>query len=154
MLCRLAIASEVDAVIALGRQCLSKHAPHLEFDEALARKTFQAYIATANPTVLVVEDDDRDHTLIGLAIAWFTCSGFTKGHSINLDAVYTRADKRDGPAAALLAEAFDVFASRTKPGEIVATTMQGLATADINVALLARGYEVAGSILRRIPSDQ
>lgn len=151
---RLALASEADAVVALGRQCFAEHSPFAEFDEALARKTFDAYMTTANPTILVVEDDDRGHALIGLAVAWFACSGFSKGHLINLDVVYTRADKRDGPAAALLAEAFDVFASRTEPSEIVATTLQGLDSADVNVALLQRGYEVAGSILRRIPSEQ
>ena len=151
---RLALASEESAVIALGRQCCEEHSPHAPFDEALARKTFHAYMTTANPTILVVEDYDRDHALIGLAVAWFAYSGFSKAHMINLDVAYTRADKRDGPAAALLAEAFDVFASRTEPSEIVATTLQGIDSADVNVALLKRGYEAAGTILRRIPSVQ
>ena len=148
---RLALASEVDAVVALGRQYRDEFAPHVEYDEAGARATFQAYLDTASPTILVVEDDDRDHTLIALALAWFNYSGFSTGHSISLDVIYVRPDKRRGPAAALLAEAFDVFASRTGPREIVATTLQSLATADANVALLSRGYEVAGTVLRRIP---
>jgi len=153
MLARLALASEIEAVIALAKQCCEERAPHLEFSEAVARKTFQAYMTTANPTVLVVEGDDRDHSLIGLAVAWFNQSAFSDTHSIGLDVLHVSPNSRHTPAAALLAKAFDEFATRTEPREIFVMTPHTSETADASNALLARGYQVAGTMLHRVPSD-
>lgn len=70
MLVRLALESDADAVLDMGAANVAETCPGEEFEYEIARRTFQTYLNTSNPTIFVAE---KNRELVGfLQAGWFT----------------------------------------------------------------------------------
>lgn len=150
MLVRLALETDLPALLELSHMQQVETLPHLDYDPAVATQTFQAYLDTANPTFLVVVEDG---IVIGFLMALFHAYAFCRGHFVGQEVIYVRPDKRGTRAAARLVKAYDAWASQTGPREIFAGVANGV-TIDRTVRFFEHfGYDLVGATLRRIPGQ-
>lgn len=150
MISRLAEARDLPVLLELSHRQQIETLPHLDFDVDVATATFEAYMTTANPTFLVVEDEGE---VIGFLMALFHAYGFCRGHFVGQEVIYVRPDKRGTRAAARLVKAYDEWAAQTEPREIFAGVANGV-TIDRTVRFFEHfGYDLVGATLRRIPNN-
>lgn len=116
MLVRLALETDEDAVIELGRMQQEETLPHLDFVEWIARDTFQNYLKTADPTFFVAEENG---VVIGHLMALIQGYAFTDGIYVVQEVLYVKPDKRGTRAAAALVKAFVEWGERLKAREII-----------------------------------
>ena len=96
---RLARLNEIDEVLDMAAADVAETRPSIEFDRDRAASIFFRYMADANPTIYVI-DDEGD--LIGFGLAWFNQYSFAYGHFLSPEVLYVRPEKRGTRAAALL----------------------------------------------------
>lgn len=146
MHCRLALESDLPALLELSHMQQVETLPHLDYDAEIATQTFRAYMDTANPTFLVVEDEG---VVIGFLMALFHAYAFCRGHFVSQEVIYVRPDKRGTRAAAKLFAGFVRWAERLKPEEIFAGASWGRRSAAAARWLQRFGFEPAGQHLMR-----
>lgn len=146
MLARLATEADEDTLVALARQGVADHLPQHEFVEEKARDTFQRYLQTADPTVIVA--DDRGQA-VGFAAASLADYQYTSGFFAVVDVLYVRPDKRGTRAAALLAQAVVEWTDRLGAKETFAGPTVGYRTRQTARMFQRFGFEPVGYALRR-----
>ncbi len=148
LLVRLALESDEDVCVGLARMQTAETLPHIPFHEPAARKTFQRYLDTANPTIFVCEDVDR--SVIGFLVATMSSYAFATGLCVNQEVIYVRPDKRHTRAAPSLIREFDAWADRLDAREVFTGISNGF-KAERTTRLFERfGYQPVGTYLRRI----
>lgn len=148
MHCRLALESDLPVLLELSHMQQVETLPHLDYDAEVATQTFRAYMDTANPTFLVVEDEG---VVTGFLMALFHAYAFCRGHFVGQEVIYVRPDKRGTRAAARLVKAYDEWADQTGPREIFAGVANGV-TVERTVRFFEHfGFDLVGATLRRIP---
>ena len=140
MLARIAIESEANAVVELARLQMAELLPHLDFDPSVAHRTFSNYLASASPTIFVVEG--RDRAPVGFLTAQLCDYDFARGFYVTRSPVFVRKDYRDTPAAEALGKAYDEWAARLSPAGVYAVDEHGRADAP-------DGYSAVGAVYRR-----
>lgn len=152
MFARLAIEEDVDAVVELARmqvnETLPHHAPY--FDPECVRETFEQYLASANPTIVVVEDQRA--VVAFLQIDVYTYS-FRRGFFTGQEVIYVRPDKRGTRAAAHLKQFYVDWADRLGAIENFMGVANGRKVEAFARAARKHGFETVGVQLRRIPEQ-
>lgn len=148
MLVRFPLDSEAGAVVELLRQHVAETLPHLSFDSAVTHATFRRYLATASPTIFVVEGAARE--LVGVLVAFIEDYAHSAGFFIGQDTVYVRPDYRESTAAADLLAAFDAWVERLQPTEVLILARNAQASAGAS-EFTQRGYRSVGPVLHKVP---
>ena len=142
------LKSEADAVVELARLYAAETLPHLDFDAAVAHRTFQRYLNGTGPALLVAEGPGR--VLVGFVTAQFYDYAFTSGHLVGQEVFFVHPDHRDGVAASALVKAYDELATRANPRESYALVASGPGGEGIGELFEQLGYAPAGVLLRRV----
>lgn len=152
MLVRLALETDEDACVDLARMQTVETLPHIPFDEPTARRTFDSYLKSASPTILVCEANDRK--IAGFLVAYMTPYAFATGHFCNQEVIYVRPEYRGTRAAARLIRSFNEWADRTNPREVFAGVANGIKVERTTRFLELFGFAPVGASLRRILHGQ
>lgn len=89
--------------LELARMQVEETLPHLDFRPDIAARTFDAAVATGNPTIFVADEDGE---LIGYLVGLIEGYAFTSGVYCAQEVLYVRPDKRGTRAAACLTKEF------------------------------------------------
>lgn len=100
---RLALSSDLPAVLEMCEAGVAENAPHIPFSRAAAEATFYRYLYAADPTIFVAERDGR---VSGVAACSLHKYLFAPDIFVVLDTIYVRPDSRGTRAAACLVEQF------------------------------------------------
>lgn len=149
MLARLALRTDEAAVLGLARMQVEETLPHLDFNEDVARETFEQAVKYADPTIFVVEGPGRE--VIGYLMAFAHGYAFTSGLFVVQEAIYVRPDKRGTRAAAHLVKQFVQWGEHMQAREIIFGISNGFQperTARFFEAVA--GAKVMGHYLKRV----
>jgi GNAT superfamily N-acetyltransferase len=147
---RLALPADEDQFVALAEQAHAESRPHIPYAEEKVRLTFANYLATAHPTITVVEDK-------GEIVAFMkqTISEYDSGYGLftTQEVLFVRPDKRGTRAAALLLRWFTDWSDNTI-GAVESTGGNDNAlTSDRTRRFLRKhGFEEVGFFMRRVRS--
>lgn len=143
---RLARHKDRTPLSHLVRAHYAEQQPEAHFDEERAFRTFDNYLATANPTIFVAEDETG---LIGFIVATIHEYAAKSGHFTQQEVIYVRPENRGGRAAAKLITNYYLWAEQIGASE----SFSGLAVnenLERNVRFFERfGFELVGVTLRR-----
>lgn len=145
MYVRLAMPYEVEAIVEMARDNM-KTRPDLDFDEARVRLTCYRYLAEANPTIYVVDENKLPIAFLLVTVAR---NRFAAGHYMTQDVLYVRPDKRGTRAAALLMEHMLREAERLQVTEIVGGNDNSFNSERTARFLEHFGFERVGFSMRR-----
>lgn len=151
MFARLRIEADEDAVVALARMQVEETLPHLDFDEATARRTFRRAIEFSDSTFFVVE---QNREVIGFLQAMMYPYSFTTGIFVSQEVIYVRPDKRGTRAAALLLVEFGRWADMLRARESFTGIANGFKVEKTAKFMKRFGYEPVGYSMRRIRDEQ
>ncbi len=146
MFARLALESDEQAFVDLGHLAHEESRPHIPYAEEKLRQTFVAYLATAHPTITVVEDRREV-----IAFMKQTISEYDSGYGLftTQEVLFVRPDKRGTRAAALLLRYFARWSDRLGALESTGGNDNAL-TSDRTKKLLERfGFKEVGFFMRR-----
>lgn len=113
---RLALETDEDAVVAMGRENMTSTRPSLTFSEERCRATFRSYLEYADPTIYVA---DQDGEAVGLLVCNFYEHRAASGIFVSQEVLYVRPDRRGTRAAALLMKELIAWAKQLGATEIV-----------------------------------
>ena len=103
ILARLALESDRKTLAELGAAHYAEQQPGVAFDMARANRTFDNYLALANPTIIVAE---RDREVVGFLVATVHDYAAKDGHFTRQEVIYVRPNMRGTRSAAKLIEYF------------------------------------------------
>lgn len=146
MFARLALEAEETEYVELARQAVAESAPHIPFSEAAVRRTFQAYLTQAHPTIFVVEDRRRLIAFLNATINGYT---FADGHFTTQEVLFVVPEKRGTRAAPLLLREFCQWSDRLGALENTGGNDNGLYTGQTSRLLGKFGFEHVGYFMRR-----
>jgi L-amino acid N-acyltransferase YncA len=115
MLVRLAHEADLPDIVEMARLNMAETRPELPFSEEVCRDTFAQYLATAAPTIWVVEQQRRP---IGFMLAEIRGFRASSGFSTAQEVLFVRPDKRGTRAAVLLMKNFLAWSVRLGAVEI------------------------------------
>lgn len=146
MLVRLAIDTERDTVVDLCVAAVEESVRDIAPERACIEATFQAYLASADPTFFVVEQK-RD--IVGFLMA--TIGGYTYASGIytTQQVMYVRPDKRGTRAATLLIRHLEDWSRHLGAREITGGNNNGLYTERTARFLEKQGFERTGVFMRK-----
>lgn len=150
MFARLALETDRRAVIDLARMQVQETLPHLDFHASIAWETFDAYLASANPTFFVAEDRGN---VVGYLMALMNGYAFTTGLHVVQEVLYVKPDKRGGLAAALLVKAFVAWGTRVGARELFFGISNGFQPERTARFFRHFGAEVVGYSLKLVPAE-
>lgn len=116
ILIRLALESDEDAIVEMGRMNVEETRPDLAFSENRLRQTFRNYLRHADPTFYVAE---RDRQVIGMLMADFAEYRGADGLFTMQEVLYVRPDHRGTRAAALLMKQLIAWSKMLGAREII-----------------------------------
>jgi GNAT superfamily N-acetyltransferase len=146
MLTRLIAETDFDGLVALARRGVADHLPQHKFNEQKLRGVLAASLATADPTVFVVETSVG---LVGFAAVSLADYPYTTGFFATVDVVYVRPDKRGTRAAALLVRSVVDWADHMGAKETFAGPATGFQVEQTSRLLQRFGFNPVGCVLRR-----
>lgn len=103
MFVRLALETDMDAVVEMGRANVAETLPGEAFDRSVAEQTFIRYLDTANPTFFVCE---KDREVIGFLQAQIWGYDYRAGLWTGQKVLYVSPENRGTRAAVLLMKHF------------------------------------------------
>jgi len=143
---RLPLECEENTFVELARACALESYPHRPFSETAARRTFRAYLKTANPTFFFC--DDRG-AVAGVLQASISAFDFSDGIFTTLCGTFVHPDYRGTRAAALLIAEFCRWSDRLGATESTGGNDNRLTT-DRTTRLLGHfGFEPVGNFVTR-----
>lgn len=137
---------EIERIVEMARENAASTVSHLEFDEDRVRSTFYLYLASANPTIYVVDDNRMP---IGFLLATLGRYKFADGHYLIQEVMYVCPDKRGTRAAALMMKHLLQEAERLGVKEIVGGNDNGFNSERTARFLEHFGFERVGFSMRR-----
>jgi L-amino acid N-acyltransferase YncA len=144
---RLALESDFDAIVDLARQNCEISTPHLTFSAERVLETCRQYIATADPTIFVV-DDRRE--VIGLLLATICNHRQADGHFVTQEVIFVRPDKHGTRAAVLLMKHLVAWAERLGATEICGGNDNDFKSERTARFLEHFGFKRVGFFMRRV----
>lgn len=146
MFVRLALESERDKVVELCRQAVVESVRGIEPDVAVIGETFDAYLASADPTFFVVDQRNEPIAFLMATIGGYP---FAAGIYTTQQVMFVRPDKRGTRAAALLIQELIAWSTRLGALEITGGNNNGLHTERTTRFLEKHGFEQTGVFMRR-----
>lgn len=150
MFVRLALPSDEDAVIDLARRQVAETLPHLDFDEAITRRTFRRYLDTADPTIFVAVDNGQ---IIGHLMALMHTYAFTSGLFTVQEVLFVLPVKRGTRAAALLMREFTRWSDQLGARENIGGNSNKFHSEQTAKFLGRFGFEIVGYSMKRVRSQ-
>jgi L-amino acid N-acyltransferase YncA len=147
MLVRLAIEGDRRELVGLCADAVRESVRGIEPDEAIINETFDAYMASAEPTFFVVEGAGR--RLIGFMMCSIGGYAFASGIFTTQQVMYVVPEKRGTRAATLLIRNLIDWSKRLGALEITGGNNNGLYTAQTVRLLEKHGFEQMGTFMRR-----
>lgn len=145
---RLALPADEDACVELARFQVEETLPHLDFDEATTRRTFQRYLDTADPTIFVAVEKGA---VIGHLMALMHTYAFTSGLFTVQEVLFVRPDKRGTRAAALLMDEFTRWSDQLGARENIGGNSNKFHSERTAKFLSRFGFEIVGYSMKRVP---
>lgn len=146
MFVRLALESEREAVIDLCVAAVEESVRGLAPDRAVIGETFDAYLASADPTFFVV---DQRGAPVAFLMATIGAYPFAAGIFTTQQVLFVRPDKRGTRAAALLVQELIAWSTRLGAREITGGNTNGLHTERTIRLFEKHGFERVGVFVRR-----
>lgn len=143
---RLVEETDATAMVELCRHRAAAEADHHAFDAGIVRRTVLQAVATAHPTIFVVEDGSE---LVGFLLATIHAYGFTRGVNVLAESIYVVPEKRGTRAAALLMAELIDWAHKVRAKEIFGGNSNGLKSDKIRKFYEYYGFEMVGYSMRR-----
>lgn len=147
MLVRLALESDFDAIVDLARQNCEISTPYLTFSADRVRDTCRQYIATAHPTIFVVEGRRE---VIGFLAATINDYRHADGHFVTQEVLFVRPDKHGTRAAVLLMKHLIAWAERLRAVEITGGNDNDYKSERTAAFLGHFGFKRVGFFMRRM----
>lgn len=137
---RLALESDRGVLLELFRARLTVVSPWLKFDAATANMTLDNYFASANPTVFVAENAERQ--VVGYLLATFEEYSATAGYAVCQDELAVWPGAEAAEAASVLSDAFEAWAKKLRPEplEVLVGMDVDLAAGDVVELQRTRGH--------------
>lgn len=147
MLVRLALESDEQAVVDMARANIAETRPDLRFNEAACRDTFRSYLATAEPTIFVVEA--RGRRVVGMLVGSIVEHRAAYGLFTVQEVMFVQPEHRGTRAAAELMRNFVTWSQRLGATEIIGGNDNSFRS-DRMARFLGRfGFEQVGVSMRR-----
>lgn len=150
MFVRLALESDVAAIIEMARENCALSTPHLAFSEEKVRETCQSYLDTANPTMFVVE---HQREAIGLLVATINEYRHAQGIYCTQEVLYVREKYRGSRAAALLMKHLVAWSKMLGAIEITGGNDNQFNSERTARFLSHFGFEQVGFFMRRMMTN-
>lgn len=115
MFVRLALESDFDEIVEMGRHNAETTKPLDSYSEEIVRETLQQYLDSADPTVFVCE---KNRKLIGFLLAAFGTYEYRAGFYVVQKIMYVKPEYRGTRAAVLLMKHLVDWARRIGAVEI------------------------------------
>jgi L-amino acid N-acyltransferase YncA len=144
---RLAIATDIDAFIALAQAAHAESLPHVPYSEVKVIETFERYLETAHPTITVAVTDVGE--LVGFMTQ--TISDYPSGIGLftTPEVTFVRPDKRGSRAAALLLRHFIEWSDQLGALESTGGNDNSKHSEQTKKLLARFGFETVGYFMRR-----
>jgi GNAT superfamily N-acetyltransferase len=146
MFVRLAIEEDREVLIDLCVQAVEESVRGIAPDRRVIGETFDAYLASAEPTFFVVE---HKRELVGFLMASIGGYPFASGIFTTQQVMFVRPDKRGTRAAVLLVRHLIAWSTRLGAKEITGGNNNGLNTERTARLLEKHGFERVGVFMRR-----
>lgn len=141
MFVRLALDTDEDAIVALGRMNAEETKQADVFSETRAREVIEEYLVTANPTIFVV---DHYRKLVGFLIAYTGRYEHRDGFFTSQRVLYVRPEFRGSRAAILLMKELVRWSAEIGAAEIVGGNDNGFQSERTAGFLAHFGFEKVG----------
>lgn len=138
---RLALASDEDAIVDLGRMNAEETKQADVFSERRAREVIDEYLAKANPTIFVA---DHRREVVGFLIAYTGLYEHRDGFFTSQRVLYVRPDHRGSRAAILLMKELVRWSTELGAAEIVGGNDNGFQSERTARFLEHFGFEKVG----------
>ena len=146
MYVRLGLERDEDAVVALARVACEQNTPHLTYREDLVRNAYRRYLATANPTFFLV---DQEGAVIGGVLASMSSYWHAAGLIVAAEVVFVQPDKRGTRAAALLLAHLVEWGKMLGANEITGGSDTGMNGEQVARLYERFGFQRVGYLMRR-----
>lgn len=146
MIVRLALQTDIEAIIELARGNCALSTPHLTFSADKVRETCQSYLTTAHPTMFVAE---KDGIVIGLLVATLNEYRHAEGLYTTQEVIYVDEAHRGGRAATLLMKQLIAWSEEIGAIEITGGNDNGFQSERTAAFLEHFGFERVGFFMRR-----
>lgn len=146
MFARLAVEADEDAFVELARVAVAETQTHLVFNEGKIRVMFGSYLATAHPTIFVVEDKRE---VIGFNKCTLNEYDFADGLFTTSEVLFVRPDRRGTRAAALLLRNFTRWSDKLGAIEATGGNDNAFHSDQIKKFFSRFGFEQVGFFMRR-----
>lgn len=144
---RLVDVNDIKQMVQICRRRAAAEAAHHEFSPTKVRETVLLSVATAHPTIFVVEDGAE---IVGFLLASLHAYGFTHGVNVVAESIYVVPEKRGTRAAAMLMTELVSWARTVKAKEIFGGNSNGLHSDRTRKLYEHFGFEMAGYSMRRV----
>lgn len=114
---RLALPTDANDIVEMGRMNMEQTRASLPYSEARLRQTIMDYLEHASPTIFVVED--RDGAVVGMLFCDFFEYPAADGLFTVQQVLYVRPEKRGTRAAALLMKELIAWSEKLGALEII-----------------------------------
>lgn len=146
MFVRLALETDEDVFVDLARVAVEETQKHLVFSEAKIRKMFADYLATAHPTIWVLEDRRE---VIGFNKCSINEYDFADGLFTTSEVLFVRPDRRGTRAAALLLRNFTRWSDQLGAVEATGGNDNSFHSDQIKKFFARFGFEQVGYFMKR-----
>jgi len=141
MFVRLALEDDLQAVLDLGRAHCDETMSGDVFSPTRVEEIFRASVATADPTIFVVEDEGK---VVGFLLASIHPYDHKDGFFTMQRVVFVQKDKRRTPAGALLIEHLVEWSRRLGADEVFGGNGNGHESDRVAAFLERQGFEKVG----------
>lgn len=143
---RLALESDVDAIVEMSRSNIEQTRPTLEFDEERCRATIRSYFDTASPTIFVAVDDTGPIGYLGGEFYEYRAAS---GIFTVQEVLYVVPEKRGTRAATILMKQLVAWSQMLGAKEIIGGNDNGFNSERTAKFLEHFGFERVGYSMRR-----
>lgn len=147
MFVRLGLESDEDTIVELTRMNVEETVPDVGFNPDKVRQVYRKYIATANPTIFVVEDRRE---VIAFLLATMSEYRFTDGLYTTQEVLFVRPDKRGTRAAVILVKQLIAWSEALGAKEITGGNDNSFQSERTAKFLEHFGFKNVGFFMRRV----
>lgn len=147
MLVRLALESDIDAIVEMARMNIEETCPEIGFDEAVCRETCYGYLEHASPTMFVAE---RDRRVVGLLVAEMHAYRASAGLFTTQEVLFVRPEHRGTRAAVALMKHLITWSKMLGAKEIIGGNDNDFQSERTARFLEHFGFERVGFAMRRV----
>src|SRR5690625_3519231 len=146
MFVRLALESDMDAIIEMAAANMAETLPELEYSEDRVRDTVYSYLDTASPTFFVVEDSRE---VIGMLMADILEFRAADGLFTIQEVLYVKPEKRGSRASVILMKQLIEWSENLGAKEIIGGNDNGFNSERTARFLEHFGFQRVGFSMRR-----